>query len=259
MAKNILAFFGLIFLTLLILSGVGIMGTIYNEIGLIALPVDIASIAESFSGTVTVVVAEGGSEDGSWSNPLDLAAVDYAYPAAVTPAPYPTQTPEIPLADSEAPREVIMPDPTAAPVIIPTNTPLPPLDPGVYQTEVILGLKRFVAAIENWLALNDRLARGEAAVDDANWRAEIEQALNETANAGQALADIGPAPEVYSEMDALLEPPAAEAAALQINYLQALATGDTAYFNTAGENFSRMKAYLAQAAEAMLNAGWNMQ
>lgn len=245
MVKNILAFFGLLFLCLVILVGVGSLGLFYDSVDLLAIPKQILAQVwpedwALVSDAVTVSAVDGIGQpqeaafpagvmmEAEWSNPLDLL------PAA-SPTPMPTATP------------------------LPTATPIPPLDPLVYRTETLIRLKEFVRALEGWLAVNDRAALEPGLVEDAGWQGEMTSALRAVVEKSHALAAVGPAPSEYSALDALFDSILHESEQMQWNIEQGLANRDPALWTAAGEGFARIKEYLAQAAGAMLEAGWSLE
>jgi len=146
-----------------------------------------------------------------------------------------------------------------APTLAPTATPVPPLDPVVYQTEATIRLKRYVAALERWLATNDQLMRDNNLLQDAAWRSQVKDNLAEIVREGHSLANIGKPPDVYADIDGWLVRAGLESERLQAYYLQALETGSASDFTSAGDSFTRIKKYLAQAAQAMLVAGWTFE
>jgi hypothetical protein len=232
MAKNILAFFGMVFLTILVLVGVGMMGYLYDALGLVALPKDFSLAALYQPEEITVVAAENGLEKGVWSNPLEMLPV-----VSTTP----------------------MHTATSVPTFLPTETPIPPLDPLVYRAEITIRLKQFVAALELWLEVNEKLVLDNSLISDATWRNAMDLALVNVASTSRAMAGVGPAPAGYEAIDTLLDRVYTESVGLQQNYQQALVNGGASYFAAAGENFSRLKAYLTEAVEAMLTMGWTME
>lgn len=236
MAKNILAFFGMIFLTLLIIVGVWMMGYLYDALGLVSLPEDFSLARLYQPGEITVVASDHGLEKGTWSNPLEFLPI-----VSTTPLPVAAAT-DLP-----------------APTPLATETPVPPLDPLVYQAEVTVRLRQFVDALELWLEVNEKLVLDNSLIQDGNWRNQMELALANVASAGRALAGVGPAPAAYESIDALLDRVQIEAEGLQQNYRQALISGDPRYFSAAGDHFSRIKEYLKQAVEAMLALGWSLE
>lgn len=146
-----------------------------------------------------------------------------------------------------------------APALSPTSTPVPPMDPLVYQAEATIRLKRFVAALERWMATNDQLLFDSSRLQDAAWRDQVTADLAEIAAEGQQLANIGQPPEEYAGIDAWLVRAGLEAERMQAHYLQALETGSPGDFSSAGDSFDRIKKFLAQAAQGMLQAGWTFE
>jgi hypothetical protein len=224
MAKNILAFFGLVFLTLFILAGVVILAGMYDSLGMVPIPAEIKDIAATFMAPApTKVVVQPGGQP-VWSNPLD------ALPIVTVTA-----------------------EPTA------TVTPIPPLAPEVYRTETVLQLKRLVAALERWLEANSRLAQDNNLVKDPAWTGEMEGILQEIEQSESALGDVGPAPQEYQTIDTLLDSVSSEAQQLVASYRDAVATASPTGFTDAGMHFTRLKDYLTSAVKEMVKQGWSME
>ena len=232
MIKNILAFFGFLFLSLVILLGVGTLGLFYDTVGLLSVPKNILQqiLPEEpvLPKAVTVSVADGGMMKAEWSNPLDLL------PEA-SPTPLATATP------------------------LPTATPVPPLDPSVYRAETLVRLKDFVRALEGWLEINDRAAVEPNLVDDAAWQNEMTSSLAVVVERSDALASIGPPPAEYTGMDALFDRVQEESQSMQRNIEQGFSSRDPAQWTAAGDSFARVKEYLSQAVVLMVEAGWSLE
>lgn len=145
------------------------------------------------------------------------------------------------------------------PVPEPTFTPIPPMDPLVYQTEATIRLKRFAASLERWMVSNDRLMLDDSLMQDAAWREEVTANLDAAASEGQLLANIGQPPEQHAEIDGWLVRAGLEADRLQAYYLQGLETGSPNDFASAADSFTRIKKFLAEAAQRMLLAGWEFE
>lgn len=228
MAKNILAFFGLIFLTLLIVTGVGLIAFFYDSLGLVSLPESLPKgLIETpmhflTPGTPEIHVKSVGK--GQWFNPLDL-----------------------------------LPTPTETPIPLPSATPVPPMDPADYRAGVLARTKRFAAAMEKWLDANNALAQDSSVKDDPEWQNKVKAALEDIRVSAEALADVGPAPQEYAQIDSWLKRIPPEAQNLQTNYQQGLNTGGEQYFVRASDNFERIKQYLTSAAEQMVAQGWSAQ
>lgn len=239
MAKNILAFFGMLFLTMLIVGGVSIMAYLYDSFGLVSLPsVELPNLSlptqERQRPTIAVYVED--QSQPVWTNPLEVLPEDLATSVPFyTNTPWPTETP------------------------VPTATPVPPLDPLVYRTQTAIHLKEFAAALEGWLQLNQRAGADNALFNDQAWRDEMDRSLETISATAYALAGVGPEPAEYSGIAALLDYAASESDGLVWNYRQALQTSDPASFRASGEHFNRLKQYLAQAAQEMLANGWDLQ
>ncbi len=227
MAKNILAFFGLIFLTLVILAGVLGMGFYYDKIGLIQLPDAFHQTLSSLTdaGTVVVKVQDTtGIQHLQWSNPLEG-----------------------------------LPTATQTPVPAPTETPIPPLDPEVYQSQVMSRLKTYASALQDWLKANDALAANNDLLNDPTWQAKMSAILENVRASGQQLADVGPAPTQYQGLDGWLKKAGNDAENLQQNYQKAMQTHASQDFIAASQSFTQIKDALSQAAQEMVNAGWVLQ
>jgi hypothetical protein len=227
MAKDILAFFGMIFLIILIVVGVSALAIFYDRIGIISLPQGMKELVDAYtpsSGTVTV--REIGVGKAEWSNPLD------AIPTATM-----TMTP------------------------VPTATQVPPLAPEVYQTDVLLYMKSFVSALERWLDLNEALTRDNSLLSDAGWQTGMRLALENVSETSRALASVGPAPEEYKRIDQWLDRVDQEAQGMRASYLMAIENQadletSTKQFTAASSHFVRIKEYLFQAVDGMIAAGW---
>ncbi|NLG96842.1 MAG: hypothetical protein GX491_05735 [Chloroflexi bacterium] len=244
MAKNILAFFGLVFLTLVIVAGVYLVGYFYDSVGLINLPDEVTGQLDRFVSTPEVTIRASDSGSPQWVNPLED-------PMRASPTPWPTFTVPFESAVTTTP----LPTPTTAP----TATPVPPLDPRVYQTDTIIGVKRFASALEAWLDVNEKLADNRELLNDAQWRGEIAASLAEVSAAGQSLAAIGPPPEEYRGLDTLFDRLAEESYTLEANYHRALETADPDDFATVGETFYAIREYLTQAVNEMITMGWSLE
>lgn len=240
MVKNILAFFGLVFLTGVILVGVGVLGFFYDTVGLVSIPKAVLQEAVAFASTfdiaddtvlpraVTLTVQDGSMHSAEWRNPLEML------PEA-SPTPLPTVTP------------------------LPTATPIPPLDPLVYRADTLVQLKGFVAALEGWLAVNDRAAADAALLDDPAWQDEMRSSLAVVVERSQALAEVGPPPAEYAGMDALFDRIQDEAENMDWFVQQGLANRDPRALSGAGESFECIKGYLTQAVNEMIAAGWSLE
>lgn len=235
MAKDILAFFGLLFLTLLIVIGVGMVGYFYDDLGILSVSERIREEVDRWTGTGEVVVRDFDIGEIEWSNPLD-------------------DLPGLP--DLSAAAEV--------PALVPTATPVPPLKPGVYRVEAVLRLKEFVATIEHWLAVNKEVASDATLVDDPGWQNKAQKAIDETLLTARVLDEIGPPPAGYETVDEWLARVYQETQILHGAYSRGLAqqargTSGSEHFRSAGESFTRVKEYLAGAVEEMLALGWSLE
>lgn len=236
MAQRLFSFIGLLILTVLIILAVLFMGLFYDQLGIITMPEAVKAALTWHPQPVTVRVESQPVGTAVWSNPLDELPVWTAEALpTLSPTPVPTETPW------------------------PTPTPIPPLDPFVYQTEVMLRLKDVAAALEHWLDLNKELANNWALLDDPAWQATMYTVLGKIQTSAQALGEVTPAPVEYASIQALLEQTGIEAQALSDHYAQAMWTQDKAQFTAAGDSFTRMKTYLAEAVAAMLDAGWKIE
>jgi hypothetical protein len=224
MAKDILACFGLLSLTFVIVLGVIGVGLFYDQLGLVDLPKQATELLLRPTEPVRIVVEEQGGSRPQWSNPLDAL-------------------------------------PTATLAQIPTATalPVPPLEPAVYRAEVMFRLKSFSSAMQRWLDLNQRVADEAALLHDAAWQREMEQVLMEVSATGRALAEIGPAPDDYRQIHTLLDQVGQNAAGLRASYLEGMRSGETRHYNEAGENFERIRYYLGEAVQEMIRLGWSLE
>lgn len=247
MAKNILAFFGLMFLTLLVVAGVGLMGYIYDTVGIVELPEQVGIISDKVgilsdqvitiperllqangNGTPTIQVFDGMSEP-QWENPLDLL------PAASATL-YPTNT--------------------ARPIPTATATPVPPMEPSMYRADTIDRLRVFADTLERWLDQNKKMGGDMAVKNDPQWQAEMRMLLDEIVYSGYALAEVGPPPFEYETIDTWMARIPEQAESLRASYLRALETDDPAAFRKAGEDFNEIRNTLTNAATEMVNLGW---
>lgn len=226
MAKDILAFFGLLFLTLLVVIAVAVIGYYYDALGLVDLPEVVPTTMAGVLGTREITLVAIGIGEPEWSNPLD------ALPSATW-------------------------EPTAIPQ--PTATPVRPLEPAEYRTEVILHLKDFVSALERWLDTNKRLGQDNSLLDDPAWRSEMTALLIEIGDSGRAMAEVGPAPSEYEGIARLLQRVRESSDAMQANYGRALDTRSPDDFLKAADDFERIKAYLTEVVAAMVAHGWSLE
>ncbi len=233
MAKNILAFLGMVFLVLLIGGSVLLMGNIYDSIGLVSLPDGLTHAPQELLKSIKsddVTVTSSGTGKVEWSNPLNLL---------------PQATP------------TFVPTPTEIP--IPTPTPIPPLSESEYRGQVMANLRTFASAIEHWMTSNNQLTSAESLMSDPTWREEALASLDQVAASAQALAQVGPAPESYTAIDTLLEQTSAQARGLAENYRTGVQNGDVDHLTAAGDNFAQMKDTLTQAVAQMVAAGWSVE
>jgi hypothetical protein len=120
-------------------------------------------------------------------------------------------------------------------------------------------LKSFAAALESFLAANDRLALNNTLLDDPAWRSEMRATLDQVSAAGQALDDSTPPPPEYATIHSYLEQVGPDAQGLRDRYLQAMDTRDPQDFTMAGEHYQRFKEALTQALGEMIKAGWPVE
>jgi hypothetical protein len=130
------------------------------------------------------------------------------------------------------------------------------LDPVVYQTEVLLRMRQFGAALDDFMASNGKLAGDQSLRSDTNWQKEIAAALDLVASNGRALAAVGPAPQVYRSIAGWMDRVEVEAQGLEDDYLYAVESGNPQDFSTAASRLTRMGEYLRQAYQEMLDLGW---
>lgn len=252
MAKNILAFFGLMFLTLLVVAGVGLMGYIYDSVGIVELPEEVGIISEQVGilsdkvitiperlrvantrGEPTIQVFDGMSEP-QWENPLDLLPVASA-------TPFITNTP----------RAVAIPTATA--------TPVPPMEPSMYRADTLDRLRIFADTLERWLALNKQMGGDMEIKNDPQWQAEMRVLLDEVVISGYSLAEVGPPPAEYETIDQWMGRLPQQVESLRGSYLRALETDDPAAFRKAGEDFNEIRNTLTNAAAVMVDLGWTLE
>lgn len=249
--KTLLTYFGQILFTVLAILGIGLVLFYFD---LTDAPGILQGLAQRIEGKVSQTV-----------NQLpDLNFPDLPVPdLAGNPAGIQVSV----VGKGQIEKTNLLPDPSlpvvttqAEPVVeMPTEipTPLPPMDPVMYQTEATIRLKRLTAALERWLASNDQLMRDNNLLRDPTWRDQVTASLAEAAAQGRMLAAIGRPPEAYAEIDSWLKRAGQETERLQASYLQALDTGSPQDFTAAADSFTRLKKYLTQAAQDMLVAGWS--
>jgi hypothetical protein len=217
--NNCLAFLGLVILVLLVALGV-ILALTFLDMG------ELTSQTLTINGTpvlpedldaLETLVSRGPRIE--WSNPLD----DEPLPTLL-----PTDTP----------------------------TPVPPLDPAVYRTEVMLQANHFGSALQAFLDANEMLAENENLLEDPAWRENMRGLVEQVYASGWALASVGPAPVEYQAIDAWLKRVGPEVEGLRENYLAGLETRETRFFTAASDNLARIREYLLQALEEMARAGW---
>lgn len=224
MAKNILAFFGLLFLTLIIVIGVWVVGVTYDRMGFVSLPKALIETPLSLLTPAPPTIAVQGMGDATWTNPLDALPI-----ASVTAAP------------------------------APTSTPLPPMDPAAYRSEVMARMRAFADAMKRWLDANNALAKNNALLKDANWTNNMQVILEDVDSSGRALANVGPAPEEYQAISGWLQKIGPEADEMKVKYQAGMANGDSQAFADASSHFTAIKDDLTQAVNEMIKAGWTLQ
>ena len=223
MARDFLAFLGLLFLLLLIGAALLVVGYYYDALGLVKLPAVVPTTLARVLGPREVRVEAINIGTAEWRNPL----------AALPTATWsPTETPQ------------------------PTATVVQPLSPAEYRTEVLLNLRALTGALEGWLDANRQLGKDNTLLDDEAWRAGMQERLAEIRSSAQALAAVGPAPDEDVEIARLLGRVQAAADALSADYAQALESRKEDDFRRAGADFEKIKAYLEAAVKGMLDAGW---
>jgi hypothetical protein len=238
--KDILALLGILFLALL---GMAILAGFNTMTG----------------GQITVMVDGTPLGPENWSLP-DLGSLDIGGPGPNTANPGAVSTQVI---GGSGPQWTNPLDGQPLPELFPTATTVPtavpPLDPTVYRSEVTVRLKSFAAALESFLATNDRLALNNALLDDPAWRSEMRATLDQVSAAGQALDVSAPPPLEYAQIHAHLEQVGPNAQSLRDRYLQAMDTRDPQDFTMAGEHYQRIKETLTQALGEMIKAGWPVE
>jgi hypothetical protein len=149
---------------------------------------------------------------------------------------------------------------TSLPTLFPTDTPtpIPPLDPEVYRTEVMLQATNFGSALQAFLDANEMLTENQSLLEDPTWRENMRGILEQVYASGWALASIGPAPVEYEGIDVWLKRVGPEVEGLRENYLAGLDTRETRYFTAASDNLTRIREYLLLALEEMARAGWQI-
>ncbi len=233
MAKNILSFFGMLFLVVLIGGSVMLMGNIYNSIGLVSLPEGVKGAPHRLLDTLNnqqVQVTASSAGKVEWSNPLDLL---------------PKATP------------TFKPTPTEIPT--PTTTPIPALSESEYRGQVMANLKAFASSVERWLNTNNQLTNDASLMNKADWQQEAFASLDQVASSAQFLAQVGPPPPVYIGIDALLDQVNEQAKLMTQNYRIGVQNQDLESLSAAGDAFSQLKNTLTQSVEQMIAAGWSVE
>lgn len=241
MLRNSLAQSCLTFLTVVAVAGVIFLGLFFASIGMLKLPEEVSQIpatleAWSTSRSETHVEVLNDDQDVAWSDSHE----ELGEPTILVLLPTDVPTPE------------------STPTPYPTTTPVPPLDPSVYRVETTERLKTYSKALKQWIEYNQTLSEDTSRLSNPDWQAGMRSALLELTTSGNSLAEVGPAPQEYNSVDAVLDSVAAETGRLASDYNQAMKTGDLAYLKEAGDDFTRLKAYLQQAAEQMLALGWDL-
>jgi hypothetical protein len=235
--KDFLAFLGLMFLTVVILLGVAVVGYLYGFLDLIPQQMmdTTSALVDRIRGPVEVRVSDAGVGEVTWSNPLEALPTATVWRLPTLPAP------------------------TATPIPIPTQTAVPPMDPALYRTEVTLQLKQYVGALERWLEANRQVGADNALLRDQTWRSNMLAVLDEIAAGGRAMAAIGPPPVEYQGVHMLLVQIGQSSEQLRASYSRALESGAPLDFRQAGDEFTRIKAYLTEAVTAMVALGWTIE
>lgn len=140
-----------------------------------------------------------------------------------------------------------------------TLTPIPPMDPVVYRTEVMLQSENFGSDLQAFLAQNEILAENENLLDDPAWKENMQGIIEQVYASGWALASVGPAPVEYQAIDTWLKRVGPEVEGLRENYLAGLETKETTFFTAASDNLARIREYLLQALAEMARAGWPVE
>jgi hypothetical protein len=133
------------------------------------------------------------------------------------------------------------------------------MDPALYRTEVTLQLKQYVGALERWLEANRQVGADNALLRDQTWRSNMLAVLDEIAVGGEAMAAIGPPPVEYQGVHMLLVQIGQSSEQLRASYSRALESGAPLDFRQAGDEFTRIKAYLTEAVTAMVALGWTIE
>ncbi len=227
MAKDFLAFLGLVFLTILIVIGVGLIAYLFDVFQLAPLPNDLTA----------------------WFRPETKVYIE-ATPVDVFKAIDPHDQPVL---ATLTPSRSISPTPGL------TTSPISPLEPAIYQETIAERLKRFVTALENWRNLNNKLVKDRDLANDAAWIEEMKICLEVVVITGKGLADVGPPPGEYAAIDAWFNQIPPETEGLKYAYLAALNTGDPKSFLLASDHFARIKEILAGSVQDMIALGWYVE
>jgi hypothetical protein len=220
--NNCLGFLGLVVLVLLVALGVVLALAFLNIDPLSPQPLTIDGTPAFPSDLEALETLVGSGPRIEWSNPLEGE-------------PLPTQVP---------------PE---------TPTPVIPLDPSVYRTEVMLQSENFGSALQAFLDQNEKLAENEDLLNDPTWVENMQGAIEQVYASGWALASVGPAPAEYQAIDAWLKRVGPEVEGLRENYLAGMETKETPFFTAASDNLARIREYLLQALAEMSRAGWPVE
>ncbi len=226
MVKNFLAFLGLTFLILLVFFGVFLV-TAYPDLlsplaGIIKVPPIIST-----AGPVSIMVSNGPTAVIEKKNLVDSLPT-------LPPVPSPT------------------PVPTDTPVPTPTSTP----DPVIYQTEVMIRVKRFASAMDNFTATNDKLEKNPALMDDSTWQREMQTTLDDFVSAAVDMGSVSAVPPQYKDIQSWLEKVGPEAKKLKEDYLTGIQTKDQKYFQAVTDDRTAIIDDMTKAVAAMQAAGW---
>lgn len=235
MIKNFFAFIGFAVITIFIVASVSALGLFYDSLGLVTLPKELPGLSKLAElaprvGEVTVSAQDGSAGKVTWTNPLDLL---------------PAASPTLP------------PTPTPYPTVVPT--PVPPMEPALYRAQTMASLRQLAADLELWMEANNRMAHDASLLQQPDWRAQVQQALDSSAASAWTLANIGPPPPEYSAIDGMLDMIYNEVEGLRANYIQGATTGSAASFEAAGQSFGRLSDYLTQTAGMMAQSGWAVE
>jgi len=228
MARDFLAFLGLVFLTILILVAIGLIVYLFDTFEIIDVSNGVFAWLKSVGNLLRSETPPVESDD-------------------LVEKLNPTGTPALPTSI------------TNAPALSPSPSQINPLEPAVYRALVAERLKNFVSALESWRNLNNELVKDRRLANDPAWLDKMRISLEVVVITGNALEEVGPPPDDYTAIDSWFNSIPAEADGLKQSYLGALTNGDEELFLIAGDHFVRIKEALRMAVQEMIAQGWQIE